>query len=397
MRAVLLLTLLAAAVIAGAWWLAGLPGTVSGTIGTVSFETSAPVAITLLAALFIVLYAAIRLLAWLLTAHRRVRRANQRRRRAKGDLSVTRALVALAANDPAAAQKQAARSRRLLGHTPLTLLLAAQSSRQAGQDKEAEAHFRALVDTPGAAFLGHRGLLLQAMDRSDWTGASAIAAQAEAAYPGAAWVRAERKQLALRTGQYRDALRLAGKEDRAPLAIAAADAEPDEAQALDLAKQAWDADPAMPAAALAYASRLRRAGREKAALDVLRKAWARAPHPDLAAEALAPVQDKIARVAAAKGLAGANPGHVESHMLRAQAALDAGLTGEARRHTEAARAAGLKQRRLWIMMADIAERDGQTAEAQEALRHAATAEPDPEPVRAPSPLRLTHAAESIPA
>ncbi len=397
MRAVLFLTLLAAAVIAGAWWLAGLPGTVSGTIGTVSFDTSAPVAITLLAALFLILYAAIRLLVWIFTAHRRIRRGHQRRRRAKGDVAVTRALVALAANDPAAAQKEAARSRRLLGRTPLTLLLEAQSSRQAGQDKQAEGHFRALTQVPGGAFLGHRGLLQQAMDRSDWPAAAAIAAEAEAAYPGAAWVRAERKQLALRTGQFRDALRLAGNEDRASLAIAAADAEPDGSEALGLAKQAWDADPAMPAAALAYATRLRRAGREKAALDVLRKAWARTPHPDIATEAMAPVQDKIARVAAAKGLAAANPNHVESLLLRAQAALDAGLTGEARRHLEAARSAGLTQRRMWIMMADVAERDGNAAEAQEALRHAATADADPEPVRAPSPLRLTHETEGLPA
>ncbi len=377
MRFVVFFVLLAGAAIAAAWWVAGLPGTVSGTIGTTSFETSAPVALTLLGLLFILLYSAIRLVAWLFSLPRRAKRGNERRRRVKGDRAVTRALVALAANDPAMAQREAARSRRLLGRTPLTLLLEAQSSRQAGREAEADASFRQLAGTPDAAFLGHRGLLQQATAREDWAAAQKHALEAEAAYPGAAWVRQERRQLALRTGQFKDALRLSGSEHQASLGVAAADAETDSAESLRLAKQAFDADPALPAAALAYATRLRKAGRDKVAVGVLRRAWAKQPHPDLAAEALAPIKDRIARLNAAKGLASANPGHPESRLMQAQAALDAGLTGEARRHLKAAQDVGLNQRRLWVMMADIAERDGNKDEAQEALRRAAVADPDP--------------------
>ncbi len=58
------------------------------------------------------------------------------------------------------------------------------------------------------------------------------------------------------------------------------------------------------------------------------------------------------------------------------------MTGEARRHAEAARAGGLNQRRLWLQLAEIEEAEGGDTEAgrtaqRDALRRAAAAEPDP--------------------
>ena len=80
-------------------------------------------------------------------------------------------------------------------------------------------------------------------------------------------------------------------------------------------------------------------------------------------------------------IAGTLPAHAESHLLLARTALDAGLTGEARRHLEAARAAGLNQRRIWLLQADLEAQEGGDTEAgrqaqHEALRRAASAEPD---------------------
>ena len=374
---VILFVLLAALATAGAWWVAGLPGQVSATIGNISVDASAPVALTLLTVLFLLLYALIRLITKLFAAPRRIARVNRRVRRASGEQAVTRTLVALAANDPAAARRQAERSRKLLGSTPLTLLLAGQAHRQAGDDVQAAEVFKQLAALKGGAFLGQRGLMQIASGQQDWSTAQVAALEAEKAYPGAAWIKQERQLLAVRTGQYRDALQLSGAEGRAALAIAAADAEPNPAAAIKLAKQAFDADPALPPAAIAYATRLRQAGREKAAQAVIARAWARQPHPDLAALALSVQPDRLKRVAMARQLATANPGHPESVLMVAHAALDAGLTGEARRAVEAARAAGLNQRRLFVLMADIAERDGHAVEAQEAMRATANAEPDP--------------------
>ena len=58
-------------------------------------------------------------------------------------------------------------------------------------------------------------------------------------------------------------------------------------------------------------------------------------------------------------------------------ALDAGMLQQARRHVELARAAGSNQRRVWVMLADIADQEGHGNEAQDALRHLASADPDP--------------------
>lgn len=382
MRAVLLLTVLAAVAVTGAWWLSGLPGTVSANIAGTTLEASTPVALTLLGLLFLVLYAIVRFLAGLTHLPRASRRWRAGRNRARGDAAVNRALVALAANDAGAARREADRSRRLLGDTPLTLLLTAQAGRQAGRDADAQAAFELLANTTDGRLLGLRGLLRLAVARQDWPAAASIAEQAEAAHPGATWLQDERRHMALRTGQWREALRLSGPDSavadtRAALAVAAADQETDAASALRLAKQAWAADPALPVTAIAYATRLRAAGKGRAAQDVLRRAWTQQPHPDLAVAYLEPTRDKLARVKVAAQLAATNASHPDSALLQARTAMEAGLTTEARRYIEAARDTGANQRRFWVMLADIAEVDGNAAEAQDALRHAATADPDP--------------------
>ena len=183
------------------------------------------------------------------------------RRRHGGDVAITRTLLALAAGETGDARREASRARRLLGDTPATLLLAAEAGRIAGRADEAETAFRALADRSDAAFLGLRGLLRQAIEREDWAEAAALARQAEAVEPGAAWLRRERARLAVRAGEWSDALALADADaPKAALATAAAEAETDPGRALRLAKQAWQDDPSLAPATLAYATRLRAAG-----------------------------------------------------------------------------------------------------------------------------------------
>jgi HemY protein len=271
----------------------------------------------------------------------------------------------------------------LLGDSPQTLLLVAEAGRLGGREDEAEEAFRALTKQKEARFLGLRGLLRQAVDRRDWPEALVIAKQAEAAHPGTVWLRQQRAELALQTENWAEALELIGPDPRRPTYyIAAADAEADPARALSFAKQAWKQDPSFTPASLAYATRLRTSGHEKRAQACILDSWKRAPHPDLAAFALAPEEDKLARARAAKRLVVTNPTHPESRILLAQVALDAGLTGEARHQIEAAQAEGLHQRRLCLLLAEIEEQENGNTEAgrlaqREALRRAAVAEPDP--------------------
>jgi HemY protein len=383
MRRAFMVVVAAALVVGAAWWIATLPGTVSLSLGEYSVQTNTALALTGVLLLVVVLYAALRLLGWVLGTPRRIARWRLWRRRDEGDVAVTRALVALAAGERDGAWRQASRARHLLGDTPQTLLLAAEAGRLAGNDAEAAELFRLLATRDDAAFLGLRGLFRQAMAREDWNAAAALARQAEAANPGGAWLLEERTELAVRTGDWQQALALTGPEaPRAAYATAAADAATDAEEGTRLARQVFKEHPGFVPAALAYARRLRATGREAKALGVIRSAWATVPHPELAAFALAPITDKLARVKEAGRLVQANPEHAESRLLLARLSLEAGLTGEARRLLDLAGAAGMHQKRFWMLLADLeAEERGDTEAGRlaqrDALRQAATAEPDP--------------------
>jgi len=375
MRRAIVWVACAAAVIAAAWAASLLQGRFSFQLGGLSLETSTPIALVMLAVLFAALYTVVRLLGVLLRLPRNWQAWQHRRHRIQGDAAVTRALVALAAGDGLTARREAARARRLLGDVAQTLLLAAEAARLADRLPEAEAAYRALAARRDAAFLGLRGQFRLAFARQDFPAAAKLASQAEAAHPGGSWLRTERERLAVRTGDWSGALTLAdANAPKAALATAAANASHDPATALKLAEQAWKADPGLAPAALAYATRLRAAGKERRALAVIRQSWARAPHADLAAFALAQSGDPLQQYQAAQRLTEANPDHLESRLLLARAALTAGLTGEARRQAEAARTAGLDQRRLWLLLAEI-EGDGDAS--RQALQHALVADPDP--------------------
>jgi HemY protein len=384
MRRILIVLVAGIVVLAAAWALAGLPGRVTAELGNTTVEMATPVAALGLLLLFVALYTVFRLLGAMLRMPGVAARWDAERDRRRGDLAVGRALLALAAGDKADARREAVRARRWLGDTPQTLLLAAEAGRLAGRDDEAEDAFRRLADRHDAAFLGYRGLLRQALTRQDWTEAAALARQAEAAHPGAEWLRHQRARLAIRAGHWTEALDLAENDAaRAALATAAAEAEQNSVSATKLARQAWKADASLAPAALVYATRLRADGREARAQAVIRHTWALAPHPDLAAFALAPVTDRLARARAAQRLAEANPEHAESRLLLARTALDAGLIGEARHQAVLARDTGLNQRRFWLLLAEIEEAEHGATESgrlaqRDALRQAANADSDPE-------------------
>ena len=367
-----------------AWWVASLPGRVSVDLGTYKFDTSVPIAFVGLIALFGVFYIAFRLLFALFRIGRFHRAWRFGRRRAAGEQAVTRALVALAAGEKADARREATRARAFLGDTPQTLLLAAEAGRLSGREDEAKAALTALAGRKDSAFLGLRGLMANAVAREEWAEASRIARQAEAAHPGAAWLRGERAQLAIRAEQWGEALSLATSDSaRAALAVGAALTAPTPDMADRLTRQALKSDPAFVPGILARASGLRMRGQEKKALAVLTEGWKRAPHPDIAALALAPLTDKKIRMVAAQKLVASAAGHAESRLLLARCALDAGAAAEALRYLTPLKEKGFNQRRMWLLLAEIEEEArGETEEGRlaqrDALRRAASADADPE-------------------
>jgi len=379
MRRALLLILVSAVVVAAAWWIGHLSGGLSLQIGQTTIQAPIWVAIVSLIVLVVLIYLGSRVFATIFRLPGAFRAGGERRARRRGEAAITSTLTALAAREPADARREAARARRLLGETPQTLLLSAYAGSISGDEAEAEAAFEKLAGRKESAFLGLRGLLRLALSREDFVRAAELARQAEAAHPGAAWLRGERIQLALRTGAWADALLLTQEDaPKAGFGAAAAEAEADLAQAHKLAKQAYKRDPALAPAAIAYARRLREGGRDRAAQDVLRRSWALAPNPAMADFALLPAPDKRARLQIGIDLVKGAPDHPESHMLLAKLYLDAGLPADAQRHIEAVRAAGIDQRRVHLLLADICEAEGNDTAQKEALRGAAMAAPDPE-------------------
>jgi len=378
MRAILLIILLAAAAVGAGWYIQHLVGAITVQVGVTTIQAPLSLAVLALILLVVVLYVLFRLLATLLNLPGAFRRGGERARRRRGDQAVTGTLIALAANAPSDARREAARAVRLLGETPQTLLLSAYAGTISGNQEEAEEAFTKLAKRKDAAFLGKRGLLRLAIEHQDYPRAAQLAREAEAAHPGAAWLRGERTQLALRTGAWSEALQLTQDDAvRAHLGAAAAEAETDPGVAHKLAKAAWKRDPALPAAAIAYARRLRDGNREKAAQDVLRRSWAANPHQELADFALATAPDRTMQLKSGTDLVRLAPDHPESHLLLAKLNLAAGQSADALRHVEAARASGLNQRRVHLLLADIAEADGREHDQRDALRQAAMAPADP--------------------
>lgn len=358
MRRLVAFLVLCAVAVAIAWWVAAVPGHLDVAIGGVAIEASAPVGIALGIIAILLAYLLLRLLGVLLTLPRRWRRWRARRRRESGEHEVTRALVALAANAEAPARRHAARARKLLGDTPQALVLSAEAARLAGNDKDAAAAYEALARNSDAAFLGLRGLFRQAAAKGDWAEAMRLARRADAHAPGKTWLVAERAEAALRAGDWDAALALSGPDiARAQLTTAAALASPDPGQARALARRAWKQDRGFAPAAVAYARALRAAGRGTRALAVLRRAWTEAPHPEIAEAALDGITDKLARLRAGTTLVRDRAEDAQSHMLMARLSHEAGLSGEARRHLEAARAQGMDERAMWLLAAEIGNTD----------------------------------------
>ena len=383
MRSALLFLILLAAGIAAVLWLVNLGGSIELRIGDAEVAVALPVGLILAVVLFVVLHLA--LVAWGALRRWPARLAARRvtRKRQDGEAAVTRALVALASGAPDLARLESGRARLALGDTPQTLVLVAEAERLAGREDAASAAFETLATLPDARFLGLRGLLRQAIQRQDWPTAQRLAREAEAAQPGASWLRQERETLALRTRDWREALALSAPgASQAALALAASTQETDERKTIDLERDAFRADPGFAPAALAVAARHRALGSPRRAKATLEEAWTRQPHPEIAVAHMEGVTEPLPRMKAAEALVQGRPKHAESHILVARAALEAGLTGRARQELDALIATGQADRRAYLALADLEEQEkGDSPEGRAAqarwLRAAATAAPEP--------------------
>jgi HemY protein len=326
---------------------------------------------------------------------RRLRRYRRERRRRAGYRALAQGMVAVAAGDPQEARRYAKRADVLLADPPLTLLLSAQAAQLDGDEDAAKKYFTAMLERPETEFLGLRGLLNQALRADDRSTALRLAERATALRPGAQWAALSRFSLETRAGRWeaaRETLAFAAKRRLIPRErarhrrgvllfelsrTALANGERRRALGLAAEAQALTEDLATPAA---HHARLlldeRRIGRAARAVE---RAWRTAPHPELAQVygAIHDGEPPLARFKSFERLAAHNPTARESHVMVAEAALDAQLWGEARRHLEEAME-GAPTTRLCLLMARLEEAEhGEPGAAREWLDRAVTAPPDP--------------------
>lgn len=383
------------ALVGAAVWLADHPGAVSLEWQGFRIETSMAVlafAVAVIAAAAAVLY---RLWLFVRGVPGRLSGARRESRRRRGYLALTRGMVAVAAGDAAEARRQVKRADGLLGDPPLTMLLSAQALQLAGDEKAAEKFFHAMLARPETEFLGLRGLLTQAVKRGETDKARELAERAFRLQPKSDWVATQLFDLQARAGSWkaaRDTLDRAAKGGLVDAATrgtrtAAIDFQlaldrleaGDGRAATKLLRKVHEAAPGFAPAAVRLARIELDNGRKGRAASVVERAWAAAPHPELAeiywrargADAA------LARVKAAQRLARSNPDHAESHLAVAEAALEARLWGEARHHLALA-AGDAPSARVCRRMAELEESErNDVAAARGWLVRASMADPDP--------------------
>jgi HemY protein len=392
MFALLVYLVLIAGVVALAVWLVDVGGAVSMVWGGYEVTTTVPLLVLGLVLLTVALLCVIWLVSWLWRGPRRIRKAVDQRRREKGYEALTSGLVAVAAGDAAEARRHAKKADNLLGHPPLTLLLTAQAAQLDGDGEAAERHFESMLERPETEFLGLRGLMIAALRRGDHESAREFARRAHALRPDARWAAEAVFDLQTLEGDWygaqhtlevaRDRRAIGAdvtRRRRAALLVEEgrqALESLDRAEALRRAREAHAEAPELVPATALLARLMIDEQKLRAAAKVIEKGWAATPHPDLAALYVETGRDSgLTHYKRISKLVSLAPEARESHIAAARAALDSGLTGEARRHLAeiGGEAVTVRIARLW---AELEEAEGHAEKAETWLRRAVDAEPE---------------------
>jgi HemY protein len=381
-------------VVAGGIWLAERPGSVALEWQGWRIDTSVAFLALALAIVAIVLGLLLRFWHVLRGAPGTFLANRRQARRERGYQALTQGMVAVAAGDADEAERQAKRADALLGDPPLTMLLSAQSAQLNGDEAAAKAYFTAMLDRQETAFLGLRGLLMQAQREGNGAEELRLARRAYALRPKTPWVLTTLFDAQVRHDQWREALpvleeamrrgAMEGAVARRRLAVVLlgcsgeAEEAGDRASALTYAKRAASLMPDFLPATLHHIALMVDGGKKRAAARMLHNAWARIPHPELARiyAAMEESDDPLKKVRRFERLLSHNPDHAESHIALAEALLEARIWGAARSHLQSA-AGDAPSARVCRLMAELEEAEkGDMAASRQWLLRAASAEPD---------------------
>lgn len=376
--------------------LADMPGSVSITVAgkliTLDLITAVAFTVALLAA-FLILW-------WLLrsiwTSPMRAKRFFRARKRDRGYQAISSGIIAAGAGDPMMARKMFKQANSQLNATsePLLQLLDAQTTMLEGDHDKARTQFEAMLDDPDTRSLALRGLYMEAQRLEDREAQKHYAEKAAELAPELAWAGRAAVSLKTASGDWEGALRLVdgqksrnqiSKEDakrkRAVLLTAMAmdlvEGEP--ARAKSAALEAHKLEPAFAPAAIVCAEAAQRLNDMRKAVKVLETCWRKQPHPDVALAYVnaRPGDSAIDRFKRAQKLESLKPNTIESSMIVARMALEAGEFEQAR----TAVAAVLRnepRESAYMLMADIEDAEtGNEGKMREWLARAVRAPRDP--------------------
>src|SRR5438270_12090310 len=345
-RSVLFLLLIAAAAL-GAAWVADQTGNVMLTWDGWRVETSLPIFALAVGVTILVAMLTWSILRGLWRTPAKIRRSRRERRHARGRHAITHGLLAIGHGDASAARAHADAARRHAANDPLALLLHAQSAQLEGDRARAKAAFRAMAEREDTRLLGLRGLFIEAQRADDPLGAVMIAEEALKLSPASTWASHAVLGFRCAKGDWSGALAILDKNLAAGLidksayrrqraVLLTARALELENVDRDLSRQSVMeaiklAPTLVPAAVLAskYESEAHQVRR---AMRIVEAAWVAQPHPDLA-DAYAHVRlgdSARQRLVRVETLAAKAPGHLESALAVARAAIDASEFSRAR-------------------------------------------------------------------
>jgi HemY protein len=347
MYRIILFLLLIALAAAGAAWIEDQPGEV--VLSWAGWQVHTSLAVSALTFGLAVLVA---MLAWWLfralwSLPDRLRRNRHHRRLARGRHAITHGLLAIGHGDSRLARMHADAARHHAAEDPLSLLLHAQSAQLSGDRHAAREAFRAMAEREDTRLLGLRGLFIEAQRADDAVAAVGIAEEALKLAPSSTWAahavlgfRCARSDWsgALAILDNNLASHLIDKESwrrhRGVLLTARAlELETiDRDLSRDSVMEAVKLAPTLVPAAVLAAKYQSEAHQIRRAMRILETAWLSHPHPDLA-DAYAHVKlgdSARQRLVRVETLAAKAPGHLESALAVARAAIDASEFARAR-------------------------------------------------------------------
>ena len=347
MYRIILFLLLIALAAAGAAWVADQPGELALSWNNWRVHATLPVFALALGVVIVDAMIAWSILRALWRLPEKIRTARRERRHARGRNAITQGLLAIGHGDSAAARAHADVARRHAAGDPLTLLLHAQSAQLDGNRDAAREAFHAMATREDTRLLGLRGLFIEAQRADDVGAAVAIAEEALKTAPSSTW--ASQAVLGFRCARadWTGALVIldnnlsSGLIDRETyrrqrgvlLTARALELETvDRDQSREVVMEAVKLAPTLVPAAVLSAKYQSEAHQIRRAMRIVEAAWLAHPHPDLA-DAYAHVKlgdSARQRLVRIETLAAKAPGHLESALAVARAAIDATEFAKAR-------------------------------------------------------------------